>query len=340
MGEKYRKAGVDEIKADSVISYIKKKAVETFRKKYILGDIGFFSGFFKFPSGIKNPVLVSSTDGVGTKILVAEIMDDYSTIGIDLVGMNVNDVAVSGAKILFLLDYIAVGELKGKREKQVIDGIVKGCKMADCCLIGGEIAQMRDVYGKNGFDLAAFCVGVVDKKRILDGKKIKNGDVIIGISSNGVHSNGFSLIRKIFKKSDYKKYYQQLQMTLGQELLKPTHIYSSLLYNLSKENLIKASAHITGGGIEGNLIRVLNDGFKCVIEKKRWEVPPVFEIIKKKGGISDKEMFNVFNMGIGLIVICSSQKVGKILKVVKKHKFTSYIIGEVVKSRKKEVCII
>ncbi len=340
MSEKYRKAGVDEKKVKNIISYIKKKAMETFKKNYVLDEIGFFSGFFKFPAEFKNPVIVSSTDGVGTKILISQILDNYSTIGIDLVGMNVNDVSVSGAKVLFLLDYIAVGELKGKREKEIMDGIVKGCNLSDCALLGGEIAQMKDVYGKDGFDLAAFCVGVVEKSKIVDGRKIKKGDIIVGISSNGVHSNGFSLVRKIFKKNDYKKYYEELGSTLGEELLKPTFIYSPLLYKLAENNLIKGASHITGGGIRGNLVRVLRNDFKCVIEKKKWDVPVIFEIIMKKGKISEREMFDVFNMGIGLILIVSPLKIEKVIKTIKKQKFVPYIIGEVKEGKKKEVIII
>jgi len=340
MSEKYRKAGVDEEKAENIISYIKKKAMETFKKKYVLDEIGFFSGFFKFPSKFKNPVIVSSTDGVGTKILISQILDNYSTIGIDLVGMNVNDVSVSGAKVLFLLDYIAVGELKGKREKEIMDGIVKGCNLADCALLGGEIAQMKDVYGKDGFDLAAFCVGVVEKNKIVDGRKIKKGDIIVGISSNGVHSNGFSLVRKVFKKKDYEKYYEELGSTLGEELLKSTFIYSPLLYKLAENNLIKGASHITGGGIRGNLVRVLRSDFKCVIEKKKWDVPVIFEIIMKKGKISEREMFDVFNMGIGLVLIVSPLKIEKVIKTIKKQKFVPYIIGEVKEGKKKEVILI
>ena len=340
MSEKYRRAGVDEEKAENIISYIKKRAMGTFKKKYVLDEIGFFSGFFKFPSNFKNPVIVSSTDGVGTKILISQILDNYSTIGIDLVGMNVNDVSVSGAKVLFLLDYIAVGELKGKREREIMDGIVKGCNLSDCALLGGEIAQMKDVYGKDGFDLAAFCVGVVEKNKIVDGRKIKKGDIIVGISSNGIHSNGFSLIRKIFKKKDYEKYYEELGNTLGEELLKPTFIYSPLLYKLAENNLIKGASHITGGGIRGNLVRVLRDNFKCVIEKKKWDVPVIFEIIRKEGKISEREMFDVFNMGLGLILIVSPLKIERVIKTIKKQKFVPYIIGEVKEGKKKEVILI
>ena len=339
MREKYKKAGVDEVKAEELISYIKKKTEKLHKKKYMIGDIGFFSGFFKFPENFNQPVIVSSTDGVGTKILVSQIMDNYSTIGIDLVGMNVNDVSVSGAKVLFLLDYIAVGELKGKREKQIIDGIVDGCKMADCVLVGGEIAQMKDVYGKNGFDLAAFCVGVVEKNKIVDGSKIKKGDVIIGISSNGVHSNGFSLLRKVFKNSDYKKHYKEIGKKLGDELLKPTYIYSPLLTKLADNKMIKGVAHITGGGIKGNLVRLIRDNLKCVINKNKWEVPPIFDIIKKEGKISESEMFDVFNMGIGLILVVSPDNVDNALNIIKKYKFSSFVIGEV-KEGEREVVLL
>lgn len=328
MGLNYKKAGVDENKAGKLVDFIKEKAKKTFTEN-VIGDIGFFGGFFKIPKEYKNPVFVSSTDGVGTKILIGQIMGLYKNLGIDLVAMNCNDVSVCGARVLFLLDYIAVGEIKGKREKEIIEGIVEGCEIAGCCLIGGEIAQMKDVYGKDGFDLAGFCVGIVEKEGIIDGKNVKKNNILIGISSNGVHSNGFSLIRKIFKKRDYSKYYDELEKTLGEELLKPTSIYSPFLYEISSSKLINASCHITGGGIEGNLIRVLPKKAKCVINKDSWEIPVIFKIIQKKGEILEKEMFNVFNMGLGLILIAEKEKVEKIMEIAKKHKYKPYIIGEV-----------
>ncbi|MCM8804547.1 MAG: phosphoribosylformylglycinamidine cyclo-ligase [Candidatus Omnitrophica bacterium] len=324
----YKKAGVDEGKAGKLVDFIKEKAKKTFTEN-VIGDIGFFGGFFKIPLEFKNPVFVSSTDGVGTKILIGQIMDIYKNLGIDLVAMNCNDVSVCGAKVLFFLDYIAVGEIKGRREKEIIEGIVEGCKVAECSLIGGEISQMKDIYGKDGFDLAGFCIGIVEKNEIIDGKKVKKNNVLIGISSNGVHSNGFSLIRKIFKKRDYSKYYDELGKTLGEELLKPTHIYSPFLYEISSYKLINASCHITGGGIEGNLIRVLPKKTKCIINKDSWEVPIIFKIIQKTGGIFEKEMFNVFNMGLGLILIAEKERVEKILEIANKYKYKPYIIGEV-----------
>ncbi|MCM8818130.1 MAG: phosphoribosylformylglycinamidine cyclo-ligase [Candidatus Omnitrophica bacterium] len=334
----YKKAGVDENKAEKLVEFIKKKAKITFTEN-VIGDIGFFGGFFKIPQNYNKPVFVSSTDGVGTKILIGQEMEIFKGLGIDLVAMNCNDVAVCGAKVLFFLDYIAIGEIKGKREKEILEGIVEGCKMADCSLIGGEIAQMKDVYGKDGFDLAGFCVGIVEKDKILDGSKIKKNNVLIGISSNGVHSNGFSLIRKIFKKRDYHKYYDEIGKTLGEELLKPTYIYSQYLYQLSSSKLINASCHITGGGIEGNLIRVLSKKLKCVIDKNSWEMPPIFKIIQKVGGILEKEMFNVFNMGIGLILITEKENVEKIFEITQTYNFKPFIIGEV-KEGEKEVKIL
>lgn len=333
MGMTYKKAGVDENKAEKLVSFIKEKAKETFLKD-VIGKIGFFGGFFKIPEEYKNPVFVSSSDGVGTKIFLYQEMGVFKGIGIDLVAMNCNDVSVCGAKPLFFLDYIAVGEIKGKREEEIIEGIVEGCKIANCSLIGGEIAQMRELYGKEKFDVAGFCVGIVEKDKIIDGKDIKQKDIAIGISSNGVHSNGFSLIRRIFKKSDYKKYYEELKSTLGEELLKPTYIYSPLLHKLSLNSLIKAAAHITGGGIKGNLIRVLPEGKKCVIEKKSWNIPVIFEIIKKKGRVSEKEMFDVFNMGIGLVLVAEKENIDKILKSAEDEGFKGYVIGEIKKGER------
>jgi phosphoribosylformylglycinamidine cyclo-ligase len=338
MGLTYKKAGVDENKAGKLVDFIKEKAKETFSKN-VLKDIGFFGGFFKIPQNYKEPVFVSSTDGVGTKILLGDEMGLYKGLGIDLVAMNCNDVSVCGADVLFFLDYIAIGEIKGKREEEIIDGIVEGCKIAGCSLIGGEIAQMKDVYGKDGFDLAGFCVGIVERKNIIDGSGVKENDVLIGVSSNGVHSNGFSLIRKIFKENDYKKFYEGFGQTLGEELLKPTFIYSPLLSELNRHKLINSCAHITGGGIKGNLIRSIPENKKCVIDKKSWEIPLIFEIIRKKGKITEKEMFNVFNMGIGLILIVDKNEVDRVMNIIKKYRFVSYIIGEV-KKGEKEVKII
>ncbi|MCM8806755.1 MAG: phosphoribosylformylglycinamidine cyclo-ligase [Candidatus Omnitrophica bacterium] len=330
----YKKAGVDEKKAEKLVEFIKKKAKQTFSKN-VIGDIGFFGGFFKIPEDYKNPIFVSSTDGVGTKILLGQEMGIFKGLGIDLVAMNCNDVSVCGAKVLFFLDYIAVGEIKGKREKEIIEGIIEGCKIAECSLIGGEIAQMKDIYGKNGFDLAGFCVGITEKDKLVDGRKIKKNNVVLGISSNGVHSNGFSLIRKIFKKRDYHKYFDELGKTLGEELLEPTFIYSPFLYELSSLNLINGASHITGGGIEGNLIRVLPPKLKCVIDKNSWEIPPIFKIIQKVGRIMEKEMFNVFNMGIGLILISEKENIEKILQISQKYKLKVYIIGEVKEGERK-----
>ncbi|HOK57358.1 MAG TPA: phosphoribosylformylglycinamidine cyclo-ligase [bacterium] len=330
----YKKAGVDEDKAGKLVEFIKSKARKTFTEN-VIGDIGLFGGFFKIPQNYKSPVFVSSTDGVGTKILLGQEMGLFKNLGIDLVAMNCNDVSVCGAKVLFFLDYIAVGELKGNREKEIIEGIVEGCKMADCSLIGGEIAQMKDVYGKDGFDLAGFCVGIAEKDEIIDEKKVKKGNVLVGVSSNGVHSNGFSLIRKVFKKRDYHKYYDELGKILGEELLKSTYIYSPLLFELFSLKLINASAHITGGGIEGNLIRVLPKKVKCVINKNSWEIPVIFRIIQKAGEILEKEMFNVFNMGIGLILIADKDNIEKIFEIVKKYNFKPYVIGEVKEGERK-----
>ncbi|MCM8767663.1 MAG: phosphoribosylformylglycinamidine cyclo-ligase [Candidatus Omnitrophica bacterium] len=330
----YKKAGVDEKKAEKLVEFIKIKAKETFTKN-VIGDIGLFGGFFKIPKKYRNPVFVAATDGVGTKILIGQEMGIFKNLGIDLVAMNCNDVSVCGAKVLFFLDYIAVGEIKGKREEEIIEGIIEGCKYATCSLIGGEIAQMKDVYGKDGFDLAGFCVGIVERKNMVGENKVKEGDVLIGIASNGIHSNGFSLVRKIFKKNDYKKYYKELNSTLGEELLKPTYIYSPLLTKLFSNKLVNASAHITGGGIAGNLIRVIPENKKCLIEKKLWEIPPIFNIIQKKGKISEKEMFSVFNMGIGLILVVDKEKVEKNIEVIKNYKFKPYIIGQVKKGEKK-----
>ena len=336
MGITYKKSGVNEEKASSLVRYIKTGSQKTFGKE-VIGDIGFFGGLYKFrTSQYKDPILVSSCDGVGTKILVAQIMDKFDTIGIDLVAMNCNDVSVCGAKPIFFLDYLAVGEIKGKREREIIRGIIEGCRIAECAFIGGETAQLLPLYGKEKFDIAGFCVGVVERRKLLP-KPVKEGDKIVGIGSNGVHSNGFSLIRKIFyeknKNALFKKY-DGLGKTLGEELLKPTYIYSKLLFQLNKNSLIKCAAHITGGGIPGNLIRVLPSGYKAILNKKLWKIPDIFHVIQKEGKVDEEEMFRVFNMGLGLIVICDEKKVDKVMEEIKNFKFIPFLIGEISRGKR------
>jgi len=270
----YKKAGVDIGKSDKLVDLIRPLARLTFRQE-VLGDIGSFSAFFKLnSSNYKNPVLVSSTDGVGTKLKIAFMLDKHSTIGIDLVAMCVNDILTSGAEPLFFLDYFATGKLSAQKASQVIKGIAEGCRMAGCSLIGGETAEMPGFYSKGEYDLAGFCVGVIEKNKIISGSGIKNGDVIIGIPSNGLHSNGYSLVRKLFfdiKKYKPGKYINELGCTIGEELLRPTKIYVNSILEVLKRIKIKGMAHITGGGITGNLPRIIpnRSGLGAVIKKGR-----------------------------------------------------------------------
>ncbi len=319
----YKKAGVDIAKADSFVEAI---------KPYTRG-IGGFGGLYKFASfKYKEPYLVSSTDGVGTKLKIAFLAGKHNTVGIDLVGMNVNDVLCAGAEPLFFLDYIATGKIEKKVLTEVIKGIAKGCQQAGCSLVGGETAEMPGFYKTGEYDLAGFCVGVVDKKKIIDGSKIKSGDVIIGLESNGLHSNGFSLVRKVFSERELKKY--------ASELLRPTRIYVKPVLSLLRVTsyelrvAIKGIAHITGGAFYDKIGRILPRNVNARIYKDSWVVPGIFRLIQNKGNILDKEMFHTFNMGIGMVLIVEARVAKHIISHLSKFNLKSWVIGEVVKGRK------
>ena len=332
----YSDAGVNIDEGNKLVGLIKPAVRSSYRKE-VLGDIGgfgaLFSGRFK---GLKDPVLVSSTDGVGTKLMVAFMADRHDTVGIDLVAMSVNDILVSGAEPLFFLDYFATGKLDAIRAAQVVKGIAKGCKTAGCALIGGETAEMPGLYKPGEYDLAGFAVGVVDRKKIIDGSKIKAGDRVIGLPSTGLHSNGYSLARKIIfdlmelKMSDRP---EGLGQEVGEALLSPTKIYVKPVLTLRKEVDIMGMAHITGGGFTDNIPRVLPKGVKAVIEKGSWPVPPVFSLLKKGGNLEDAEMLRTFNCGIGLIMVVRAKDQEKALKKLKALKQKAFVIGEI-KSRK------
>jgi len=332
----YSDAGVNIDEGNKLVGLIKPAVRSSYRKE-VLGDIGgfgaLFSGRFK---GLKDPVLVSSTDGVGTKLMVAFMADRHDTVGIDLVAMSVNDILVSGAEPLFFLDYFATGKLDAIRAAQVVKGIAKGCKTAGCALIGGETAEMPGLYKPGEYDLAGFAVGVVDRKKIIDGSKIKAGDRVIGLPSTGLHSNGYSLARKIIfdlmelKMSDRP---EGLGQEVGEALLSPTKIYVKPVLALRKEVDIMGMAHITGGGFTDNIPRVLPRGVKAVIEKGSWPVPPVFSLLKKGGNLEDAEMLRTFNCGIGLIMVVRAKDQEKALKKLKALKQKAFVIGEI-KSRK------
>jgi phosphoribosylformylglycinamidine cyclo-ligase len=293
-------------------------------------QIGGFGAIFNFDKNkYKQPLLVSSTDGVGTKLKIAQAANIHNSVGIDLVAMNVNDILCCGAKPLFFLDYIACGKLNTKVLTDVVKGIAEGCIQADCALIGGETAEMPGMYKSDGYDLAGFVVGAVDKNKLINGSRIKYGDCLIGIESSGLHSNGFSLARKVFSKSEIKKY--------AKELLKPTRIYVKPVLSLIKDFDIKGIAHITGGAYYEKIPRIIPKGLGIKIYKKSWKVPAIFKIIQKKGNVSEKEMFRTFNMGIGMVLITNEKDFMAIRNKLSDFGLKSWIIGEVVKGKKVEI---
>lgn len=333
MAISYKDSGVDIDAADLSVQMIKKYVQSTYTKQ-VLGDIGNFGGFFQIDDSHKNPVLVAGADGVGTKLKIAFMMDKHDTIGIDCVAMCVNDVLVHGAKPLFFLDYIAVGKLLPQKISQIVKGLCDGCIQAGCALIGGETAQMPDMYKEDEYDLAGFAVGIVEKEKLLDGSKVKEGDVVIGLASSGIHSNGFSLARKVLLK-DLKldTYVDEFKKTLGEELLTPTKIYVKPILAILDES-IHAMAHITGGGIVENLPRVLPNGLEARLDKKSWNTPVVFHLIQKMGQIEEKEMFRTFNMGIGFILIVEKNSVDEVIRKLQIHGEKASIIGQIFKGQR------
>ncbi|MCL4474817.1 MAG: phosphoribosylformylglycinamidine cyclo-ligase [Nitrospirae bacterium] len=333
----YKKAGVDIDEGERFVRMISPLVKKTFRPE-VLTDIGSFGALFKLDTAkYKEPVLVSGTDGVGTKLKVAFMMDRHDTIGIDLVAMCVNDILTSGAEPLFFLDYFAAGKLAAEKASTVIEGIVEGCREAGCALIGGETAEMPGFYQEGEYDLAGFAVGIVERSAIIDGSEIKTGDSLIGLLSTGLHSNGYSLARKVFfdaKKMEVSSYIPDLGMTLGEELLKPTRIYVRAFGALKQRVRIKGIAHITGGGIPGNLPRVFPEGIGAVVRKGSWPVPPIFRIIGEMGNVPSDDMAGTFNMGIGYIVVVSQKDAEISVSLLKESGFDSYVIGNVVQGKK------
>jgi phosphoribosylformylglycinamidine cyclo-ligase len=326
----YKDAGVDIDKANLFVDRIKTITKSTFRKE-VMSSIGGFGGLFRLDVGkYNNPVLVSSTDGVGTKLKIAQMMDKHDTIGIDLVAMSVNDVVVQGAEPLFFLDYISTGMINVERDIKIIEGIVKGCQEAGCALIGGETAEMPAFYRDDDYDLAGFCVGIVEAERIVDGSEIRVGDRIIGIASNGIHSNGFSLARKVlFEKGrlGVNDKLDDLSHSIGMELLRPTSIYVKPLLNLIKNFSIRGIVHITGGGFIDNIPRILPKACRAVILRDSWDIPPVFTIIKRMGNIDDGEMYRVFNMGIGMMAVATEKEASEVTERLENLGMQAYAIG-------------
>lgn len=307
----YRQAGVDIERGEEVVRRIRSLARSTFRPE-VLGDIGTFGGLFRLGAErYVDPVLVSGTDGVGTKLKLAFLMDRHDTVGIDLVAMCVNDIIVSGAEPLFFLDYLAVGELVVSKAEAIVQGIAEGCRQAGCSLIGGETAELPSFYQKGEYDLAGFSVGVVERVAILTGEKIKPGDAVIGLASSGLHSNGFSLVRRVLLEQaelSLDSSLDGLDNTLGETLLTPTRIYVTTILQLIKDFSIHGLAHITGGGITRNVPRVLPQGCRADIRKNTWPIPPIFSHIQKFGHVEEDEMYRVFNMGIGFVLVVSADQ--------------------------------
>ncbi len=317
----YKDAGVDIDKANEFVRYIKDRVKSTFPKGALTEFGGFASGF---PiKGYREPVVFSSTDGVGTKLKVAQELGVHDTVGIDLVAMNVNDVLTTGADPLFFLDYIATGKIDLEVLKRVIDGIIEGCRRGEVFLAGGETAEMPGFYPEGVYDLAGFCVGVCEREEVITGKEVSPGDVLIGIRSSGFHSNGFSLIRKVLKDRGVKltDKIEELGKTVGEVLLTPTRIYTKEVKKLKEKVKVKALAHITGGGIPENLIRVLPEGVKAVVEKGSIPENPVFEWIQKLGNIEEREMFRTFNMGVGMIAVVSESDKERALEILEREAF-------------------
>lgn len=328
----YADAGVD-IEAGNEAVRLMRGAVRSTYRPEVLADIGSFGGFFALNAGkYKEPVLVSGTDGVGTKLRVAMLADRHDTIGIDAVAMCVNDILVQGAEPLFFLDYLAVGKLMPEKAAAIIGGVAEGCRQAGCALIGGETAEMPGFYGPGEYDLAGFAVGVVERNRIIDGRGIKPGDKLIGLPSSGLHSNGYSLARKVLlDRAGYSvdTYLERLGRTVGEEMLEPTRIYVKTVLPLLERFQIKGLAHITGGGLTENIPRILPAGTRIRIRTGTWPVPPVFGLIQEIGGIAPAEMRRTFNMGIGLVAVVAEEEAEEVMASLKAWGEKSCLMGEV-----------
>ncbi len=328
----YKKAGVNIDEGERFVNIIGPLAKKTFRSE-VMTELGSFGAFFKLnKKKYSDPVLVSGTDGVGTKLKIAFMTGRHDTVGIDLVAMCVNDILTSGADPLFFLDYFATGKLKAEKAVEVLKGITAGCMEAGCSLIGGETAEMPGFYEKGEYDLSGFAVGVVDRKKIIDGRRIRAGDSVIGIASSGLHSNGYSLARKVLfdlKKMSISKFLSEMGCTLGEELLRPTRIYVRAFKALSKRVDIKGMAHITGGGIPGNLPRILPKGVGAIVFEGSWPEHPIFGLIRKLGRVPAGDMKRTFNLGIGYIVVVGNKEKGNTINILKRNGFDAYHIGNI-----------
>lgn len=326
----YKSAGVDVEAGYKAVKLMKQHIAKTLDDN-VIGDIGSFGGLYQLPTGRKEPVLVSGTDGVGTKLKIAFAMEKHDTIGIDCVAMCANDIVCQGAKPMFFLDYLATGKLEPEVAALIVKGICDGCIQAGCALIGGETAEMPGFYSLGEYDLAGFCVGIADKQKIITGDNIKAGDVLIGLPSSGVHSNGFSLVRKVLgdDKESLEVYSDELGMTIGEELLKPTKMYVKDVLKAINSAEIKGISHITGGGFIENIPRILKDDLSAVIDTNSYPIPPIFDLLIKQSGISKESAYNTFNMGIGMVMCVDKNDAEKVKKLV-----DGYIIGEITSGKK------
>lgn len=329
----YKKAGVDIEAGYKAVELMKKHVQGTMRPE-VLGGIGGFSGAFSLEAfkGMEKPILVSGTDGVGTKLKLAFLLNQHNTIGIDCVAMCVNDIACAGGEPLFFLDYIACGRNEPEKIATIVSGVAEGCKMAGAALIGGETAEMPGFYPIDEYDLAGFAVGIVDEKNLITGKDLKPGDILIGIRSSGIHSNGYSLVRKVFTMTEtsLSVYYDSLGMTLGEALLTPTKIYVKALKSVKEAGVtIKGCSHITGGGFYENIPRMLPDGIRAIVEKRSYQVPAIFQMLSKDGDIKEEMMYNTFNMGVGMVLGVADEDVDRTIAAVNATGETAFVLGQV-----------
>ena len=335
----YRIAGVDIDEGERLVRRIRPMVRATHRKE-VLGEIGSFAGFFRFPSRkYRDPVLVSGTDGVGTKVKIAAKARKFDTVGIDLVAMCVNDILVHGAEPLFFLDYYATGKLSAEDGSRIVSGVAEGCRQAGCALLGGETAEMPSVYARGEFDLAGFAVGVVDRDKVIDGSEVRPGDLLLGLFSSGLHSNGYSLARKVVFDILGKRIGQRVPewgATVAEELLRPTRIYVRPVLSLLRKVKILGMAHITGGGITGNVPRSLPDGVTAVVDRAAWEVPPVFRTICSAALLPDEEAFRTFNMGIGMVLMLRPGDADRALGHFRRAGVPAAVIGEIRKGRRRK----
>ncbi|MEM7168480.1 MAG: phosphoribosylformylglycinamidine cyclo-ligase [Planctomycetota bacterium] len=338
----YRDSGVDIDAGNEAVRRMGRWVKETHGPQVLTDIAGGFGGFFSLKgSDLQDPVLVGATDGVGTKLKIAFLAERFDTVGIDLVAMSVNDLIVGGARPLFFFDYLATGTVSPEDVEQIVKGIAAGCLQSDCALLGGETAEMPGFYRAGEFDLAGTAVGIVERKRILDGRKVKVGDAVIGLASSGLHSNGFSLVRNVLLprggKRALQRHVDDLGRTLGEELLEPTRVYvkpiMALLDHYKNRSPVRAMAHITGGGLLENVPRVLPKGCGVVLQRKSWTVPPIFDLLRKEGDIARKEMDRVFNQGLGMVVVVAADRADAAVKVLHAAGETASIVGEVVAGR-------